>query len=99
MHAGEVSGFFIVRKRGRLYAVASACTHKEVKLVVIGGVLKCPRHGSLFDDDGIVTKGPVREALPRFAICLDGDRQVKVDTKVGFSRKQWKDSPRSYLTL
>ena len=91
-------GFFVVSRAGRVYAVASHCTHKKVALVVANGDdgFKCPRHGSTFAADGSVVKAPARKALPRFGIRVNGAGRLVVDPQKKFGKKDW-DAPGSYV--
>ena len=84
--------FFVVRRGGRLYALSSTCTHRQVRVVSKDGGFKCPRHGSTFSADGKVTKSPARKALPRHAIELDANRHVVVDSSVSFGPDAWDDA-------
>ena len=81
--------FFLVTRGGRLYAVSATCTHKDVKLVVKDGALRCPRHGSAFGADGRVTKAPARKPLPRYGIRLSDDGHVLVDTSAVYGKDAW----------
>jgi len=58
----------IVRASGKLYACSAICTHKERALKVVQGQMRCPSHGSRFDAEGKVIKGPAKQELVRFAI-------------------------------
>ena len=61
-------GFFIIRKGGKLSAIASICTHRRCKLdAEPDHSFHCPCHGSNFTPEGHVTKGPARRDLPVFA--------------------------------
>ena len=84
-------GFFVVRRRRKLYAVSSYCTHKKVALVPARGDdgLKCPRHGSTFDAAGHVSKSPARKPRPRFAIRSSPDGRVVVHTSRQLSPADW----------
>ena len=94
------TGFFVVRRGGRLYAVSSRCTHKNVALAVANGAgpFKCPRHGSTFDAAGRVTKAPARKPLPRLGIRLDDAGHVIVDPAARFGESKWGD-PSSFVQL
>ena len=73
-------GFFVVRRERKLFALSSVCTHKGCKLRVkddLSFICKC--HGSTFDKDGHVTKGPAKRDLPRLAVRLDEAGHVLVD--------------------
>lgn len=54
------------------YAVVSPiCTHQGCTVGVEGAYLVCPCHGSTYQRDGEVIKGPAPEALRRFPARLD----------------------------
>src|SRR4051794_40309276 len=57
----------LIRKAQRLYATDATCTHRNCVIKSVQGELRCPCHGSRFDLDGGVTKGPARSGLPRYA--------------------------------
>ena len=94
---GPGGRFFLVSRRRRLYAVSSTCTHKKVKLVINGGVLKCPRHGSRFDAEGRATKPPARKPLPRYPVRVEAGR-VLVDVGRPLSAKDQK-APGAFAEL
>ena len=72
-------GFFIVRKGEKLFAISSYCTHRKCKLSAEGDhTFYCPCHGSTFDPDGHVTKGPARVDLPTFSIATNDQGQLLV---------------------
>ena len=91
-------GFFLVNRDGRLYAVSSHCTHKNVALVVAKGDagFKCPRHGSTFDAAGHVIKSPARKPLPRFAIRLNDAGHLIVNPGSQFAEHDW-DDPAAFV--
>jgi Rieske Fe-S protein len=63
-------GFFLVRKGDQLRALSSYCTHRKCKLVAEPDrSFYCKCHGSTFDPQGRVTKGPARRDLPSFTIA------------------------------
>ena|ERR1700677_117090 len=58
-------GFFVICKGGKLSALSSICTHRQVQLKAEpDGSFYCKRHGSIFDPAGHVAKGPARRDLP-----------------------------------
>ena len=70
--AHQDQGFFVVRQAEDLFAVASICTHRRCKLrAEPGHTILCPCHGSRFDPDGHVTRGPATKDLPRFQSIVD----------------------------
>jgi nitrite reductase/ring-hydroxylating ferredoxin subunit len=72
---GEV---VLARDGGGLYALSAVCTHAGCPTVANGGGLFCPCHGSRFDQDGNVTRGPARQALPHFQVDLASDGAITV---------------------
>lgn len=98
-HWGKrLDGFFIISRNNRLYAVSSTCTHKRKLLVVAGSAIKCPQHGSLFDGEGVVRKGPAKKPLPRLGISINDQGHVIVDPSIKFKKGQWKDQG-SYVRI
>ena len=89
-HAAS-GGFFLVRGKGRLYALGAACTHKATPLKVKDGAFACPKHGARFSLDGKVTKAPAKRPLPRYAISLDDAGRVAVDPSRTFEKDKWND--------
>lgn len=66
------SGFFIICHQGKLLALSSICTHRACKLhEAADHSFYCKCHGSTFDPDGKVTKGPAARDLPMLATSLD----------------------------
>lgn len=56
------------------YAVVSPiCTHRGCTVDVSGERLVCPCHGSTYDRQGNVLKGPAQRALTRYPAALSGD--------------------------
>ncbi len=63
--AFRTSGFFLVRRGERLFAVSSWCTHKKCPLAAEPDhTFYCKCHGSTFAPDGKVTHGPAKRDLP-----------------------------------
>lgn len=74
-----VEGFFLVRRGGELVALSSVCTHRACRLKARpGGSFLCPCHGSAFDPEGRVRKGPATRDLPHYHITIDTRRHVIV---------------------
>ena len=70
------------RDAGGIYAMSIACTHQGCVVGVVGSVgqqsLSCPCHGSAFDANGAVTRGPARTPLPHYQIELAADGGVNI---------------------
>ena len=85
---------FVGRDAGGLYALTSTCTHAGCEVRTDGAgdtaVLFCPCHGSLFDRNGAVKRGPAPSPLVHFAVEVDamgnvtihGGTQVSAATRV-----------------
>ena len=65
------------RDAGGLYAMSAFCTHQGCLVGVVGApgqqALSCPCHGSAFDGNGAVTRGPARTALAHYRVDLTAD--------------------------
>ena len=65
---------FILLRRGDAWRALSAmCTHQNCQVRPQRHVLVCPCHGSTFDFDGQVTRGPAPKALPAHRVELGPD--------------------------
>jgi Rieske Fe-S protein len=70
------------RDAGGLYAMSAACTHAGCMLDVFsagsGEELSCPCHGSLFDANGEVTRGPARAPLQHYQVDVAADGTITI---------------------
>lgn len=67
-----------------LFAFTALCTHSACTVEPpnpMTGAIRCACHGSEYDGNGVVTRGPARENLDHFLVRVCGDR-VRVDTAV-----------------
>lgn len=68
------------RDEGGLWAVDLGCTHLACDIGYDGNVswagIECPCHGSRFDRDGRVQRGPAVLDLRNLPVTLDGDRVI-----------------------
>jgi Rieske Fe-S protein len=72
-------GFFVIRQGDKLFAISSYCTHRKCKLSAEADrSFYCPCHGSTFDSNGHVTKGPARLDLPVFSIASNAQGELVV---------------------
>jgi nitrite reductase/ring-hydroxylating ferredoxin subunit len=84
------SNMLIGRDAGGLFALSSYCTHQCVDMndayqgQQLGSVsalgVRCNVHGSQFGLTGKVTKGPANKPLQAYALSLDCDGVLYVDT-------------------
>ena len=61
---------------GEFGALSPICTHRGCTVDVAGDRLVCPCHGSTYDRDGRVLKGPAQRALTRYPIPRSGDELI-----------------------
>lgn len=88
----EEKGFFLVRRKDRIYAVSNLCSHKSHTLMPDpdnAGQIKCDKHGSIFTAEGLVTKGPAKQPLLHLGIKLDAGKRIVVEPTVQFEKKDW----------
>src|SRR4051794_24524948 len=78
-----LSNVAVGRDAEGVYAMSAVCTHAGCLLAdsaqTIAGGLNCPCHGSLFDGDGAVTRGPARAALQHYQVTVAPDGSITVD--------------------
>jgi len=73
---------FVLRTAAGFAAISAVCTHLGCNVRhEEGRGYACPCHGSTFDEDGRVTRGPAAWALPRFAISLSRRGELVVDAR------------------
>lgn len=77
----------VINSTGKgMFAMSAICTHLGC---TVGGVewgYQCPCHGSKFDRDGLVIRGPAVKPLPWFKIAEGPDGMLVVDLKQTVSR-------------
>lgn len=61
---------------GGFAAVSSVCTHRGCTVDLGGPGLACPCHGSQYDREGRVMRGPANRALTRYPVRTSGDELV-----------------------
>lgn len=61
---------------GGFAAVSSVCTHRGCTVDLGGPGLACPCHGSQYDREGRVMRGPANRALTRYPVRTSGDDLV-----------------------
>lgn len=83
------SNFQFVRPKGWYYdiavrktdnntyeAILMKCTHQDTQLTPSGSGFSCSLHGSQFNKDGHVTKGPAELSLKQYPVTVDKDNLV-----------------------
>ena len=82
------NGLVIGRDTAGLYAMSAICTHQGCGMSVVGAAsqesLFCACHGSAFNGNGAVTRGPARRALQHYQleVAANGELTVCVGASV-----------------
>jgi nitrite reductase/ring-hydroxylating ferredoxin subunit len=76
---------FILNSPDGFYAISSICTHLGCNVKRTCWGFECPCHGSRFDENGRVIRGPAPAPLNWYALTLSprGDLVVDLDRTVG----------------
>ena len=73
---------YVGRDAEGVYAMTSTCTHEGCDMVAQGQIEKagvfCACHGSRFDLNGAVTRGPAEVPLTHFAVDVDAEGNLVV---------------------
>ncbi|HUG43937.1 MAG TPA: Rieske 2Fe-2S domain-containing protein [Acidobacteriota bacterium] len=69
-----------------VYAVSTVCTHLGCIVKAAPGVLDCPCHGSRFDLQGTVLRGPAPSPLPWLEVTRLGESAFVVDEGMSVPR-------------
>lgn len=76
----------IGRDEDGVYAMKLICTHAQCNIAEQGPIdpagIRCDCHGSQFDRNGYVTKGPAEQPLEHCKVDIDADGNITVDTGV-----------------
>jgi cytochrome b6-f complex iron-sulfur subunit len=64
----------LMRDDSGFYALSLVCTHLGCTVTVTEDALACPCHGSRFDRQGKVLKGPADRSLERMKVEVRGER-------------------------
>ncbi|MBS1921231.1 MAG: Rieske (2Fe-2S) protein [Bacteroidetes bacterium] len=64
------------RTDGSFAALLLQCTHQENQLKIQGNGFHCSLHGSEFDKNGNVTKGPAERPLQQYKTFVDKDQII-----------------------
>lgn len=67
----------LLRDEAGLYALSLICTHLGCTVTVTEKSLSCPCHGSTFDRQGNVIKGPANKSLERREL-VERDGMVEI---------------------
>jgi len=93
--------FCVVRRDGRLFAMASLCSHMGEFLLRDPSDpdrIKCSAHESMFDGEGRVLVGPATVSLARLGISVNASGKIIVDPAKRFTDDKWEDAG-AYIAL
>jgi Rieske Fe-S protein len=65
--------YLLVLDGGGFVALSSICTHRGCTVDLGGPGLACPCHGSQYNREGEVVRGPANRALTRYPVRTSGD--------------------------
>lgn len=68
--------YLLVLDGGGFAAVSSVCTHRGCTVDLGGPGLACPCHGSQYDREGRVMRGPASRALARYPVHANADELI-----------------------
>lgn len=76
---------FIFHGAEGFYAISSICTHLGCNVRHVSTGFACPCHGSRFDKNGRVVRGPAPSPLPWYSLSLSprGELVLDLDRAVG----------------
>ena len=73
---------FVFNSPAGFYAISSVCTHLGCNVRhVAGDGFACPCHGSLFDANGLVVRGPAPRPLQWFGLSASPRGELVVDKR------------------
>jgi Rieske Fe-S protein len=72
---------FLLRQQNLIRVASAICTHIgcTINWVEERNRWECPCHGSIFNDEGVVTAGPAPRPLPWYEVVLAPDGRLFVD--------------------
>jgi cytochrome b6-f complex iron-sulfur subunit len=71
--AGGTEPIYLLATPDGFVALSPICTHRGCTVDVSGARLVCPCHGSTYDREGRVLKGPAQRPLARYPVTRAGD--------------------------
>jgi nitrite reductase/ring-hydroxylating ferredoxin subunit len=78
-----MSNVVVARDADGVYAMSAVCTHQGCVIddsnnTIVSGLV-CPCHGSAFDGNGKVTRGPASRPLQNYAVTIATDGGLTVE--------------------
>ena len=79
---GSADPIYVLALGGRGYAALSPiCTHLGCTVEIEQARLVCPCHGSTYDREGKVVRGPAEQALTSYRTALSSDDVIVIDLR------------------
>jgi Rieske Fe-S protein len=79
----RVMGDIVLSRDGAgIYAMSAVCTHAGCPTRAVSAGLFCPCHGSVFDQNGNVTRGPARAPMPHFLVEIAAGGAITVQASM-----------------
>ncbi|MEE2659077.1 MAG: Rieske (2Fe-2S) protein [Candidatus Latescibacterota bacterium] len=75
---GLVEPIILVSGYDGYIALGSTCTHLGCRVRPGRGAIICPCHGSTYNLQGAVTRGPAQRALTRYPVSIDSHGGISV---------------------
>jgi cytochrome b6-f complex iron-sulfur subunit len=75
------SAVFVGRDANGVYAMTTTCTHQGCDLAtgeISSTTITCPCHGSQYDLNGTVVRGPAPHSLTHYAVSIAADGTITV---------------------
>jgi cytochrome b6-f complex iron-sulfur subunit len=74
---------FVVHEKNVIRVVSAVCTHLgcTVNWVAERNRWECPCHGSIFNQEGMVIRGPARRPLPWYEVSFTPDGRLLVNER------------------
>ncbi|MBI4913430.1 MAG: Rieske (2Fe-2S) protein [Acidobacteria bacterium] len=90
---GAAQGYYLARDSGGIFAISASCLHLGGRITPNAGGFSCGCHGSGYDLNGTVTKGPapvgsvlahyeVRESTAGGVLLIDTSKTVSASTRL-----------------
>jgi len=76
MPEGHHDPVYVLASGDGFTALSPICTHRGCTVEVSGARLVCPCHGSTYDREGRVLKGPAEDPLQYYRVTRSGDELV-----------------------
>lgn len=75
----QVPVYVLATDRRQWVALSPICTHLGCTVEIEGSRIVCPCHGSTYDREGRVLRGPAERALARYPVTVSDDGVLTID--------------------